>query len=287
MFYINNVLIEQNHFPDGTLNLKLNTKSDFLTDMSVFTFGNYNYITWYYENDAELFTLLNIVEHYKNEKLILTMPYCPHARMDRIEKQDDVFTLKTFANIINSCGFKEVIIRDPHSNVAPALINNCKVQSVNIYISEVVKDLVENNFIDSAESLVICFPDEGAEKRYSNKITTNNIIVGHKNRDWQTGKVLDLKLYGADIFEKNVLIIDDICSYGNTFYYTAKALKELGAKKVFLYVTHCENNIFKGKINENPDLIDKIYTTESIFKPDPAFDLNEKIAIKSLSALKK
>lgn len=63
---------------------------------------------------------------------------------------------------------------------------------------------------------------------------------------------------------KNVLIVDDICSKGGTFYHSAKALKAAGANDVYLYVTHCENTIFKGELI-NSDLIKHIYTTRSVF----------------------
>ena len=63
---------------------------------------------------------------------------------------------------------------------------------------------------------------------------------------------------------KDVLIIDDICSRGGTFFYAAKALKEAGAKNIYLYVTHCENTILEGELL-TCGLIEKVYTTNSIF----------------------
>jgi ribose-phosphate pyrophosphokinase len=62
---------------------------------------------------------------------------------------------------------------------------------------------------------------------------------------------------------KDVIIIDDICSRGGTFYHSAKALKEAGAANIYLYVTHCENTIHEGELL-NSDLIKHIYTTDSI-----------------------
>ena len=46
-------------------------------------------------------------------------------------------------------------------------------------------------------------------------------------------------------------------SYGET-------LKELGAKEIYLYVTHCENTILEGELLTS-GLIEKVYTTNSIF----------------------
>ena len=62
----------------------------------------------------------------------------------------------------------------------------------------------------------------------------------------------------------NALIIDDISSYGGTFLHSARKLKELGASKVYLYITHCENTILKGELI-NSGLLERIYTTGSIY----------------------
>jgi ribose-phosphate pyrophosphokinase len=76
-----------------------------------------------------------------------------------------------------------------------------------------------------------------------------------------------------EIKGSKILIIDDICSRGGTFYFSAKKLKELGAKEVYLYVTHCENTIFEGEIFTS-GLIEKVYTTNSILRKT-----NEKIEV--------
>ena len=89
------------------------------------------------------------------------------------------------------------------------------------------------------------------------------IAFGIKNRDWKTGEILGLAVMGADVSGKNVLIVDDICSKGFTFYYAGQQLIEHGAKDVRLYVTHCEDNIQNGEVLKT-DVISKVYTTDSI-----------------------
>ena len=89
---------------------------------------------------------------------------------------------------------------------------------------------------------------------------------GLKRRDWETGKIEGLDVAGnvGDIAGKDILIVDDICSRGGTFYFAAKKLKELGANNVYLYVSHCENTILNGEVL-NGDLVKRVYTTDSIF----------------------
>jgi ribose-phosphate pyrophosphokinase len=91
------------------------------------------------------------------------------------------------------------------------------------------------------------------------------IAFGIKNRDWKTGEILGLDVVGADVNDKKVLIVDDICSKGFTFYYSAEKLRDLGASDVRLYITHCEDNIQNGRLlDEDVDVISKVYTTDSI-----------------------
>lgn len=92
---------------------------------------------------------------------------------------------------------------------------------------------------------------------------------GIKKRDWETGQINGLDVSGRAelIKDSNVLIVDDICSRGGTFYHSAKKLKELGAAKIYLYVTHCEPTVFEGEVLTS-GLIERVFTTDSIFKSD-------------------
>lgn len=240
--------IENTFFPDGTRNFKLNKSPDFIAG-----------IRWEYENDGELFAVICLRRHFSRLNLWLDLPYCPNARMDRVKLSTDVFTLKYFAEIINSLNFSAVYIEDPHSSVAPALINNCEIISA---WSNILSALT---YLDEEPLLV--YPDEGAMKRYDYLKKPYTYAIKHRN--WETGKIESLEIVDKNgIKGKDCLIIDDICSYGGTFYYTAKALKELGANKIYLYATHIEDNIDKGKLFEDPSLIEKVFTPSVIYHGD-------------------
>ena len=115
------------------------------------------------------------------------------------------------------------------------------------------------------ENILMFYPDEGAMKRYSSMFDCP-YAFGIKKRDWATGQIQGLEVSGQkELVEgSTILIVDDICSKGGTFYHSAKALKELGAGKIYLYISHCENTIFEGEILKD-DLIERVFTTNSIF----------------------
>ena len=125
----------------------------------------------------------------------------------------------------------------------------------------------------------IYFPDEGACKRYSDLFPfKKNTLIGHKVRDWETGKIQGLRISSPEGHEFEdghfmgcrVIMIDDIISYGGTLAYSADELKKLGFKNIYAYATHTENSILdpeKGTLLKRLEdgTVDHIYTTCSTF----------------------
>lgn len=252
MITINKSKVCVKKYPDGTQNIHIN--NDIL-----FTDKRDNVVVWNYESDEEMVTLLYVSEWIGDKKGVLYMPYIPNARMDRIKNSDEIFTLKSFCKFINMLGYKKVFVLDPHSDVSAALLDNVVYITPDEYIKEAIKRIDDKD-------IVMFYPDNGAAKRYG-ELIDKPYCYGVKNRDWKTGKILELDVVtnGIDIKNKNILIVDDICSKGGTFYYSALKLKELGVAKIYLYVTHCENTIAEGELLKDNGLIDRIFTTNSIY----------------------
>ena len=287
MIKVGDYKIEVKHFPDGT---------QMLFDCNVNNFpenlGKY-VITWNYESDEELITLIYIVSHIRRTcpaaPIHLNMPYIPNARMDRTKNPGEVFTLKYFINIINNLHFDKVFVLDPHSDVSVALLNNVTVINPNDYIAKTIQQIKDDNHIEDDKEIVIYFPDAGAYKRYKDIecLKPYEKIYGQKVRDWNTGKITGLTIVDKDnniihgSLENNyVLMIDDIISYGGTMYYSALKINEFNSKKIYTYATHVEPKSFwdidKGTFikafgyhnndgSKNKPIVTKLYTTNSIY----------------------
>lgn len=257
MLKIDGKVINIGSFPDGSMLIKY-------TPTTTQKFSGV-LITWQYENDREFVCLMYLVKHLRAhgvKSVTLRMPYIPNARQDRVKSDEDVFTLKYFAELLNSLELNKVIVLDPHSSVSEALINNLEIRTPCYHIIDVLERVVD---LSGNDEVVIFYPDSGSVKRYSGMIELP-YAFGIKNRDWVTGKITGLDIAGSThlIPGKTILIIDDICSRGGTFYHSAKKLKELGAGDIYLFVSHCENTILEGELLEG-DLIKKVFTTDSIF----------------------
>ena len=254
-------------FPDGTPLLKPDIDFSKYEDCKRAT------LTWHFESNEEMVAVMFLTRHLHRNGILfvdLVMPYIPNARQDRVKSSNDVFTLKYFAEFINELAFDTVTVLDPHSSVSEALIDNIIIENPKKYINKAMASI--GGFALTAEDdrkpLMAFYPDEGAMKRYSGLIPMA-YAFGIKKRDWESGKILGLDAAGSTdlIPMSDVLIIDDISSRGGTFYHSAKKLKELGANKIYLYVSHCEATILDGEIFKS-GLIDKVFTTNSIFNAE-------------------
>lgn len=269
MLIVNRRIVKVGHFPAGEQNIL-----DF--NLSILPDNVYN-ITWKYESDEELVSLIYIVSHirnfYPNSDINLKMPYIPHARMDRVKSDKEVFTLKYFAQVINSLNFKAVYTLDAHSDSSLALIDRIHNASPDTIIADVIWNIPE---ID-VRQLVVYFPDAGAYKRYKDLRSIANYpkVYGEKIRNWQTHRIegLNVVTNGVELKGKSVLLIDDIISYGGTFYHSILKLKELGVDNIYIYASHVENAMIdteKGTLIKLIDdgTVNMLYTTDSIFKTE-------------------
>lgn len=238
MIKVDGKIVEINKFPDGTPKINLN-----VNELGAY-FSNGIEIDWKYENDGEMFYLMLIKRHLEEHlpsdtDVELFLLYVPNARMDRTKNADEVFTLKYFCDFINSLGFSNVYVLDPHSDVSVALLNRCVVLTPEKYIRDVFHSMKATN------NVVLYFPDSSAAKRYSELFPDISYCYGEKKREWKTGKILglDVRTNGIDLSGKTILMIDDIISYGGSLFYSAEELKKCNPYKIYAYATHTENSV--------------------------------------------
>lgn len=118
----------------------------------------------------------------------LIIPYFPSARQDRVMIKGEPLSVKVYADIINALAFKKVLLLDVHSEVTPALLNNCEAVANHVFIEQVMKQ------IGSAVKLIS--PDGGALKKIyklSEFLGGIEVVECSKSRDVKTGKLTGLR----------------------------------------------------------------------------------------------
>lgn len=189
--------------------------------------------------------------------LHLLIPYFPYSRQDRVCSAGEALGARVMCDLINSQMYDCVETWDAHSDVVPALLDNC----VNFHCSNFVERVVHA----SPAITVLLSPDGGAAKEKvptCAKATSCEMMEAVKHRNPHTGEITGttvaddqiVKMLGCD----RVLMVDDICDGGRTFVELAKVVRPhlTGGQTLELYVTH---GIFSKGLDVFNGLIDKIH----------------------------
>ncbi len=189
--------------------------------------------------------------HQAGHRAIAHIPYLPAARADR----GTPFGAKVYANMLNAAGLDEVVVFDPHSPVAPSLVQNVRI----VYSAEVLAEVLrEAGEADSYRAVLA--PDKGAVERASKAADALGLplFTATKTRDFDTGKLTSFEVPQLPRSGR-ILVVDDICDGGGTFRGLATAAG-IGRDRLGLWVSH---GIFSGAAGELTGHFAQIFTTDS------------------------
>ncbi len=233
--FTNKINLEIYKFPDGEIGVNIPLAA---------IFGKVDIVAYLTDSDS-IITLIKIVDALRNQVSNLLIdayiPFIPGARGDRIMVKGEAFNLKVNAALINLCNFNRVLCLDPHSDVTPALINNCTIITNHM----LVKSALYIAGIQQDSVLVI--PDAGASKKIKDLASTLSsagvsglsILKCDKTREVSTGKLTGFEVFKETLDpELEYVIVDDICDGGGTFLGLADEMKRKGAVKMHLIVSH-------------------------------------------------
>ena len=216
-------------------------------------------LTYRIKSYEDLFLLKSIKDANPNLKEI-TIPCMFQQQHDRRFNQNESFELKLVCDFINSIGFKKVKVFHPHSDVTPALLNNCEVIDNKEFIVEVLSNLNLTN-----NEIILMSTDAGGFKplmKLCNQIDwQGETYSASKSRHYINGTSKLTQVVEKEDFQgKDIIIIDDMCLYGGTFLGLANLLKTKNIGKLYLAVSHITVE------NPNKQLessFDRIFTTNS------------------------
>lgn len=256
-------------FPDGTSQVwKIDPFVD-LTSINRFK------ITWMFENESELFYILQLKYLLQTltsqAQIYLSIPYMPYARQDKRIDNISTFANSIFNQVLFQNGFYKLFTVDVHSN---QFNSNSYIEQEYCKVESLSPKSFHNEVIP--KEAILCFPDMGAVTRYSDNRPG---IYFEKKRNQETGVIegLELKnLLNLDLAGQDIYMIDDLCDGGGTFIGCAQELKKYNPKSINLVITH---GLFTKGLDVLYDAgIDKIFTTNSLLRNRPTMS-NDKFFV--------
>jgi len=207
----------------------------------------------------ELMLTVNALKHEGFSEIDVDVLYLPYARQDRVCARGEAFSLEVMIKILDSLDVSMIRLWDIHnSDLTLDLFQESNVRETEQSDIFVRYKLLDNFDLDN---LILCAPDAGARGKVdqiTQKLNLSLPVHCEKKRDPTDGAILGLTLdpYGRDVDSWDILVVDDICDGGRTFIEVAKVLKNGGAAKLFLYVTH---GIFSKGLDELYEHYEHIY----------------------------
>ncbi len=215
----------------------------------------------YHPVDQHLFQLL-LASHQLSEagaKVTAVVPYLAYARQDKQFLPGEGVTLGVVAHLMRSMGVQRLVTVDIHSAEGLALF------SFPTYSVSAIPSLVEYAKTElKLKDPVVMSPDFGGSKRTEAfaQLYGAKFLQLSKSRDRATGgvSVKDSKL---EVTDRDVIIVDDIISQGDTVKAAAEAVMRQGAKRVLAV---CVHGLFVGdatqKLERTP--VDPIICTNTV-----------------------
>lgn len=173
--------------------------------------------------------------------LRVIVPYFPTGTMERVDVVGDVATASTLARMMSATplvggGPTQYVFLDIHALQEQFYFTD----QVTVFLKSCVRLLLEalQALPADGEPVCICFPDDGAFKRFHNKFPQFNTVICHKLRLENDKRKVEIR-DGAEFVEgAHCVIVDDLVKSGGTLMECAAALVKRGAAKVSCYCTH-------------------------------------------------
>ena len=186
--------------------------------------------------DQHIFQLL-LASHQLSEagaKVTAVVPYLAYARQDKEFLPGEGVTLGVIAHLMRSMGVRRLVTVDIHSAEGLALF------SFPTYSVSAIPNLV--GYVKAEMDLknpVVMSPDFGGSKRTEAfaQLYGAKFLQLTKTRDRATGGV-SMKESTLEVADRDVIIVDDIISQGDTVKAAADAVFKQGAKRVLAVCVH-------------------------------------------------
>ncbi|MFZ5646218.1 MAG: ribose-phosphate diphosphokinase [Bacillota bacterium] len=214
-------------FSDGEIQVKINES---VRGADVFIIQPTN--TPVNEHLMELLIMVDAVRRASARRITAVLPYYGYARQDRKARARDPITAKLVANLLHASGARRVITMDLHAGQIQGFFD------IPVDHLPCVPILAQYFIQQKLNDLTVVSPDLGGVTRardLAERIGAPIAIIDKRRPEPNVAEIMNII---GEIKDRNVIMIDDIIDTGGTITQGAKALKQWGAKDIYICCTH-------------------------------------------------
>lgn len=251
--------VEVTKFADGEFNIQVKSS---VRGKTVYVIQSTS--TPVNDNLMELLITVDALKRASAEKIHVVIPYFGYARQDRKMAGRQPITCKLVANLLTVAGIDRLITVDLHSPQEQGFFD------LPVDDLRATHDLAAYIIKQDIKDLVVVSPDHGGvsrARRLADLLSCSLAIIDKRR---PRPNVSEVQFVLGDVENKNAIIIDDMIDTGGTIINAAKAIKDKGAKNVYLLATH---GLFNGpavqRFTEAIDLgiVKEVVVTDTIALP--------------------
>lgn len=212
----------------------------------------------------------------KAKRITVIMPMLYEGRQHRRtmrESLDCALALQELENM----GVSNIITFDAHD---PRVQNAIRIGFESVSTYQMIKALaksVQNDIKFTPDKAMIISPDEGGMSRciYYSQVLGIDLGMFYKRRDFTQiidgrNPIIAHEFLGSNVAGKDVIVVDDMISSGDSMIDVCKQLKKLNAKRIFVFSSF---GLFTSGLERfdkayADGIFDKIFTTNLIYNPD-------------------
>ncbi len=211
----------------------------------------------------------------KARRINVIMPFLYESRQHKKTARESLDCALALQELV-SMGVENIITFDAHDprvqNAIP-LKGFETVQPIYQYTKALLK--TEPNLLVDSEHMMIISPDEGGMSRaiYFANMLGLDVGMFYKRRDYSKvvngrNPIIAHEFLGSNVEGKDLIVIDDMISSGESVQEVARELKKRKARKVFICATFglFTNGLSKFDEYYKNGLIDRILTTNLVYQ---------------------
>lgn len=188
--------------------------------------------------DRHIIQLLMMIQKCRKDKALKTIvviPYMAYARQDKAFLEGEVISISILAEIIEYFGVSRIITVDIHSESSLSYFRNIikNISAIPVLAEYALQNIFLNN-------VIIISPDFGGLKRAQKfgEIIQREVTFLKKTRDRLTGMVSIEDVLDFKVKDKDVILVDDMISTGNSIIKACEVLRKNGAERIFVICSH-------------------------------------------------
>ena len=185
------------------------------------------------DNLMELLICIDALRRSSAKNITAVIPYFGYARQDRKVVPRTAISAKLVSNLITDAGANRILSVDLHAGQIQGFFD---IPVDNLFATPIFARHIKKNI--KTNNLICVAPDVGGVERtraLSRRINVSIAIIDKRRPAPGKSEVMNIV---GNVKNKICVIVDDIIDSGGTIVNAAKALKDKGAKEIYVYITH-------------------------------------------------